>query len=500
MNSNELSHMGNLDADLVIIGGGASGLCAAVSAAEAGVSNIVLLEKAKALGGNARVSVGFFAAESQPQKRMGINVTRDEIFQRFMEFNHWKTNAKLVRAWVNKTSELVSWLEKKGVKTMPGEAPFYKGKDSARWHMLEPEAGKPPGMVGKAIVEALAGECEKLGIKVLLEAWANRILMDNEQKVKGVSATTKGREFNVYARSVVISTGGFARNKKMLKKYFPLYNEDMFTHSLPQMTGDGLRMAEQAGAAIDTESMVLVFFGPHHYAWNRHLTYIHRIPEMVHVNKNGERYTNEFTDGSFDCSNALTRQPDGISYTLFDTKIKQDIIEKKRPSGPNMEIFESKDNWLEIIEEDITKELDNGRIKISSSWDEIAEFMGTKPEDLKETIERYNSFCDNGYDAEFLKDKQYLRPLRIPPYYAVLSNQGFDVSSGGIKINHYTEVLDNRNESIVGLYATGNDAGGVHGGTYTGGAEAPGCDLSFALCSGSIAGDNAAAFVLADGK
>jgi fumarate reductase flavoprotein subunit len=221
---------------------------------------------------------------------------------------------------------------------------------------------------------------------------------------------------------------------------------------------------------------------------------------MVRVNKKGERYIGEFTDGSFDCSNALTRQPEGISYTLFDTKIKRDIIDKNRPSGPNTETFADREDWLEIIENDIQKEVSNGRVKIADSWDEIAEFIGAKPEVLKATVGQYNSFCDDGYDADFLKDKRYLWPLRTPPYYAILSNQGFDVSVGGIKINHNMEVLNKRSDAIKGLYAVGNDAGCVHGSAYTGGAGAPGCDLSFALCSGCIAGENAARYVLAGKK
>lgn len=96
---------------IVVIGGGASGLCAAVAAAEAGAENIAVLEKANTTGGNGRVSVGFFAAESPAQQRLGINVSRDEMFLRFMDFNHWKADARLVRAWINKTGEIVSWLD-----------------------------------------------------------------------------------------------------------------------------------------------------------------------------------------------------------------------------------------------------------------------------------------------------------------------------------------------------------------------------------------------------
>jgi fumarate reductase flavoprotein subunit len=296
-----------------------------------------------------------------------------------------------------------------------------------------------------------------------------------------------------------VGTGGFAKNEKLLKKYFPQYKKSMFSHSLPQMTGDGLLMAKEVGAVVDKD-IDFAFFGPHHYSWNGHLTYIHRIPEMMRVNKKGERYIGERTGGSFDYSNALTRQPDSISYTIFDAKIKHDIINTRRPSGPFTESVANRDDWLDVIEKDIQAEIEAGRIKITDSWDEIAGFIGAKPEVLKATVQEYNSFCDKGYDADFLKDKQYLRPLRTPPYYAILSTQGFDVSSGGIKINHRMEALNRKDDPIGGLYVVGNDAGSVHSCSYTGGADAPGSDLSFALCSGYIAGENAARYISAGKK
>jgi len=480
----------NLEADIVIIGGGASGLCAAVSAAEAGAKNIIVLEKASTTGGNGRVSVGFFAAESPPQKRLGLEVSKDEIFKRFMAFNHWKSDARLIRTWINKTGDIVAWLEGKGLDIRPERCEISQGEEhSRRWHTLWRGEGNPPGMVGKAIVEKLTGECQKLGIQIILGAAANHIITD-KKRLCGVIASTKDREIKINTGSVIIGTGGFSRNKKLLKKYFPLYNENMFTHSLPQMTGDGLIMASEAGAAID-KSIVFAFFGPHHYSWNNHLTYFHRMPEAIRVNKKGARYATELTSSSFDFSNALTRQPEAISYTIFDSRIKHEIIDKNRPMGPFLEALATREDWLDVIEEDIKKEVENSRIKISDSWDDIAGFIGIKPEVIRATIEQYNSFCANGYDADFLKDKQFLWPLRTPPYYAVISTQGFDVSIGGIMINHRMEAINKKGDPVGGLYVIGNDAGCVHSCTYTGGAAAPGCDLSFALCSGFIAGENA---------
>ena len=106
----------NLQADIVIIGGGGAGLAAAVSAAETGVKNIIVLEKAATPGGNARLSHGIFAVGSPAQNKAGINVSTDEVFKNSMEISKGKINPRLVRAFINKSADMLQWLENKGLK------------------------------------------------------------------------------------------------------------------------------------------------------------------------------------------------------------------------------------------------------------------------------------------------------------------------------------------------------------------------------------------------
>lgn len=186
---------------------------------------------------------------------------------------------------------------------------------------------------------------------------------------------------------------------------------------------------------------------------------------------------------------ALGRQPENICFTLLDSKIRQDMtrkIDALEETGPQ---------WIDELEKDLMSEADKGRVKIACSWDDIADFIGAKPEILKATIEQYNSFCDKGYDDEFAKDKKYLLPLTTPPYYAAFGRQGFDVAIGGIKINHHMEVVDKHDNPIGGLYAIGNDAGGAQGDTYNFGL--PGSSFGFALSSGFIAAENAVKYIKA---
>ena len=143
--------------------------------------------------------------------------------------------------------------------------------------------------------------------------------------------------------------------------------------------------------------------------------------------------------------------------------------------------------------DDFQKESAEGKAQISDTLDGIAEYIGTKPEVLKTTVERYNAFCDKGYDEDFLKDKEFLVPLRTPPYYAVLGRQGFDSTLGGIRINEHMEVISKDYNPIRGIYAVGDNAGGWVSRDYT--PDYPGTALAFAVYSGYIAGVNAAKLV-----
>ena len=116
--------------------------------------------------------------------------------------------------------------------------------------------------------------------------------------------------------------------------------------------------------------------------------------------------------------------------------------------------------------------------------------MGATPKVLKETIKEYNASCDHGYDELMSKDRDYLFPLRTPPFYALKCYQGFLGTIGGIKINHHMQVLNHDDDPIPGLYAVGCAAGGWESDTYC--LALSGSAFGFALNSGRIAGENAA--------
>jgi fumarate reductase flavoprotein subunit len=493
----------NLHADIVVIGGGGAGLTAAVSAAEAGAKNIIVLEKSTRPGGNTFLAVGMMAVESPAQKRLGIKTSKDQVFKEAMEFAKWTVNPKVVRAYINKSGELIGWFESKGINLeVQKKGPYLEGP--ALGHGFSERQGryasKPmktaaegPGMVGSTVVEAMLRECEKLGIKVLTKTKAEKLLTDGKGQIRGVLALTKDKdkEYKISAKSVIIAAGDFGGNAEMMAKYFNInIRGDVFHHAVLGMTGDGILMARDVGAAID-ENPPIHWFGPCHHKWASSVHFLMTRPNMLWVNRNGERFIDEATDG-FQAVYALHMQPGQICYALVDSKIIQDV--KAAPLPENVEFDQL--HMFDTLYEDLDRESAEGKKAWkANTLDEFTKLFGAKLEALKATVERYNSFCDKGYDADFVKDPKYLQPLRTPPYYAILGVIGYAYTSGGIKINERMEVLNKEGEIISGLYAAGNSSGGwisqnaTHGGTT----------LTYAFCSGYIAGENAAKYALGKG-
>ncbi|MDB9822822.1 FAD-dependent oxidoreductase [Deltaproteobacteria bacterium] len=471
---------------LVIIGGGGAGLAAAVAAAEKGAKDIVILESRHVPGGNAAFVMGILAAESRLQKRMGFEARRDDIFRIAMDYAHWKINPRLIRSLVDKSGDTIEWLEEKGLKFeqilihAPNQVP-------PTFHRI---GGS--GKTGAEVVRALVKSCEDFGVQILCQTRAKHLLTDKDGHVVGVLAESKDNEIIFTAESVIIATGGFAGNSDMLNKYLPDYNEEEFHYAGIPHKGEGLLMATEIGAA--TDGMVVLEMNGPDFPGSSYMSVVASQPNTLWLNKKGERFTDETVSFLFSQSaNTLYRQPDKISYTLFDERIKQNIFKEELYPIDKSRLNDT--NWPARVDKDLQLHSDKGRVKISDSLDEIAKWIGIDPEMMKAEVDEYNSFCDQGHDNLFAKDRMYLLPLRTPPYYAIQCCITLLTTHGGIKINHHMEVVDKQDNPIPGLYAAGVETGSNDSGTYN--AHIPGHSFGFTVNSGRIAGENATIFALA---
>jgi fumarate reductase flavoprotein subunit len=504
MTSAGTASIGSLQADVVVIGAGGAGLAAAVSALENGCRSVILLEKTGSPGGSTAMAHDIFAIESPVQKRAWFDTSKDDIFNVHMDWTHWTVDPRIVRAFIDRSGETIGWLERKGLDFELW--PMYPNQTPLIRHAI---VGRGP-----ELCRVLRKCAEDLGVKLLTRTKAEKILRAESGEVTGVTAETKDGEVRIAARSVIITTGGYGANREMLKKHYPYYKESMTYDGPRGNTGDGIGLATEAGAAMaGLGSMNL--HGPslmprsgadyleidgvvtaHGDPLKLRFMPICLEPDTIWVNKRGQRYVNEcYILQFFAYGHIVARQPEGISYTLYDSaliqhKEKEGIYNQSAPgwSPPDTYICHIP---LPGLERELNKPHDV--VKISDSWDELAAWMGVDPGALKATIDEYNAGCERGHDPIFGKDRRYLWPLRKPPFYAIQGHPNISDTIGGIKINEKMEVIDTEDNPIPGLYAAGVTTGGWEGETYD--YNLAGHLVGFSINSGRIAGENAVAYV-----
>jgi len=473
MNSNLKTQLEDLKADVVVIGGGGSGLTAAVTAAETG-ARVIVLEVRRVTGGNSALAGWIFSTRTPGQKKEDITASNDEYFRKQMLYAHWRTNPRIVRALIDKSEDVIGWLEKWGVEcsSMPG-FPMYRING--------------PGKGGTIVVRALDQKCQDLGVKMICQTRARKLITDGH-KVTGVLAEAGDKKIKIHTGSVILATGGFAGNRELLKRYISSFQEpdEMYLQGLPHQ-GDGLIMASEIGAA--TDGSILLEISQLIFPWAEHLAIVARHPETIWLNKKGERFLDESVGFPY-FTNAIFKQPSKIFYAIFDEKTKQGILSSE--ISPMEAANIPAGSWPSQVDPDLETQASKGRVKITSSWEEMGEWMGADPETLKSTIDEYNTNCDYGRDSIFAKDRKHLLPLRVPPFYAIKCCVSLLVTHGDIKVNHRMEVIDKQANPISGLYAAGDDTGDIDAGAYNIGL--PGHSFGFAINSGRIAGENAAEY------
>ncbi len=469
-------------ADLVVIGSGAAGLAAALTAAEGGF-RVVILEKQRSIGGSSNFFEGTFAVESDLQRKEYITYSRDEAFRAFMEYSHWRANPRIVRAFVEESAATISWLQKYGVE-FAGVSVLMS--DAERTYHV-------PRGAGEAVVRCLASAAKEKGVRLYLGMAATEIVREGNGIAAVVAAAEDGEPRRIACGSVFVATGGYTNNREWIKKYagFDL-ERNLFPVGNVDKTGDGIRMAWEAGAAAEGMGVVEMYrigpMGPE-FQMKSHLQIAGVQPDLW-VDYRGERFCNEgisFNDTA--AGNVNARHKEGYTFTILDDSIKQTMID----NGIDRNM--SQDNLPGARPVNFDAEM-SAAIKAASteafaadSVEALAELMGVQPAVLAATVAEYNRFCEKGHDDLFAKNPKYLRPLRGPRFYAMKCRTISLGTLGGIKINERMEVLDKKDKAIPGLYAGGMDAGGMWGDSYPI-REGNGTSSAFAINSGRIAGRN----------
>ena len=458
-----------ISSDVLVVGAGLAGFTAAVRASEKS-ARVVLIDKSPgALGdGNVLMASGSLRAGGKSPR-----ADPTELYQFVM--SEGVAYPDLGKAWSESCGRAVDWLISSAVKVTESE-PGRIWLDQSGQVSLAPVYKKD---VGTRALAKLKERFLTLGGTYLNGMEGRKLLFENGRAC-GVSAKKDGAEIELHSRATILSTGGFSANKGMLRQYVGPCADQCKLRGSKQCTGDGLRMALEVGAKavnlnyfyghlISRKALVDDRFWP----YPRLDSF---VDEGILVDRKGERFVDEGR-GDVAVANELARADDPTGATLiFDQEsweaARDDVFAKSvKTPAPNPWLM---DNEGEIFSDPEIKGLANA--------------IGVDSGRLAGTIQDYNRAAASK-DASSLRIPRTgkPRPLR-PPYYGLRVIPGITFTMGGVLINGRTEVLNEDEQPIAGLYAAGDAIGGLMGGYrggYTGG-------LMQAVVTGILAGENAA--------
>lgn len=502
--NNATAEDSTVDADVVVVGAGGAGMTAAITAAAEGKS-VVILESQSMVGGNSVRATGGMNAgktvyqdENEFGESAGVEKTLKTAAEKYADnetitalaktvSEQWAAyqanptgyfdsvelmeldtmiggkginDPELVETLCANSADAIDWLDEHGI-TLHNVSSF-GGASVKRIHRPVNAEGKTVS-VGSYMIPLLQENCEKAGVKMMLDTTANEILTDANGAAVGVKATgASGETVTVNAKAVVLATGGFGANLDMVVKYKPELKGFMTTNA-PGIQGQGIEMAQAIGAA--TVDMDQIQIHPTVEANTAALiTEGLRGDGAILINEEGQRFIDEV--GTRDVVSAAEIAQTG-SYSWL-------VVDQAMADASS------------VIQGYIKK----GYTVTGATYEELGKAMGVDAAAFAETMEKWNGYVEAKNDPDFGRTS-FANPLNTAPYYAVKVTAGVHHTMGGLKINANTEVLNEKGEVIPGLFAAGEVTGGVHGANRLGGNAVADFTV-FGRIAGAAASDYAA--------
>jgi succinate dehydrogenase/fumarate reductase flavoprotein subunit len=471
--------IGERTADVVIVGIGAAGMAAAITAHDLG-AEVLVLEKTNEAesGGNTRVSGNVW-----------FNPTdRDEAIVYYRSLaDPFPVDVELAAAWADEVCRNTAWVETlggpTGLTSRPYEHPDLAGHECDDGHHHVGEAWGDSRLWNR-----LREAVRERGIEVAYETRARQLLQEpGSAEVVGVCVETRGALRSILARrGVVLASGGFANDPALARDFLRLPGSHPW--GAPASTGDGLRMAMQAGADL---AHVANYMGrpglrtPEHRA--AFPVTFYDSHGFINVADDGRRFLREdlpLRHGKVREGGRLRLFPERMYCGIFD--------EATRRAGP---IVARRDRepfgWNTIIEgyqwsDDNLLEIERGWIARADTPRGLAAELGIDGEGLEAEIEAYNRCCHDGRDASLGRSPETLVALEEPPFYGYRWAPMLVFTCGGPRKDARAGVLDPQGTPIPGLYCAG-EVSSSYGWAMSGGQM-----IGDAMAFGRIAGRSVA--------
>lgn len=424
--------------DLVIVGGGPAGLAAAISAKEAGLNNIILIEKLDILSGNGKYDMNFYdLINSEAEKNAGVE---DSVEKLIVDNSNWMDTPERTRAQAEGASKLDSWLREMGVKLN-----HYYGK---RGHMAEKDA-----YAGEEVQDGMEAKAKSLGIDIRTGTKGTDFIVE-DGIIKGVKVQNGNNFYDINAKAIVMATGGFSSNKELLAKYSP-GTEKLQTSNQLGATGDFIPVFEENNIQLANLDELNLF--PFIVRNTRDLT--GGGDGFMLVNANGERFLNEniSKDDRFKAAQIILTQPEGKAFYIYDQNLYDSSYRLQKHTAKGYHVK-------------------------ADTLEELAQKLGIPADKLVATRDHFNSAI-RGEEQDLFRAKPFKREFKTEgPFYGVQVESAVHMTRGGVVANEKTEVLDVEGNIVSGVFAAGE---------VTNSSAA----YSAAVIFGRIAGENAVKFI-----
>jgi urocanate reductase len=469
--------------DVVIAGGGTSGLSAAIEARDNNAS-VLIVESNYDCGGHGLVSGGRvnLGGGTSRQRRHGIEDTAEQVFNDWIQPSNPESrysDRDLVRVYANLSAETFEWMIENGVQFQDEVA----GRDNRngrtlQWPIKNELVTTVESRRGSGLVRALEKSARNKGAEILLLHEMKDLIVDESGKVIGILVSNQGETISIEGRKgVILATGGHTSDVEFRRMFDPRLTEEYQVAGEPysKQTADGERAAMAIGAALwGTASQTMEAgnwisktahigcqWGYSSLHWPEDSPIFDKIrasgltrvnwQNAIMVKQNGKRFHDEM-DGGHDFYNAcLSYSGDpnklnggGPVWAIFDA----DAVLRQRwnPTPPHVDprgYFFSGDTLFDLANE------------IKNPYQSLA----MSSSDLQETVSRYNTFVDSGIDVDFGKRSPRYK-IEKPPFYAAWATPILHDSLCGLRVDSQCQVMTVLGDVIEGLYCCGESMGG----------------------------------------